>query len=250
MKFSYSFFIIAFFLFASCHPGKHKLTIATAANVQYPMEELTKEFTGESGIECNVIPGSSGKLTAQIKSGAPYDIFISADMKYPEELYRNGFTTNPPEVYAYGRLVLWTLDSIPPAIKRLDSPFYRHIAIANPQIAPYGQAAVQCLKFYGMYDKIADRLVFGENISQTSQFIISGTAQAGFTAKSVVLSPRMNNKGTWTEIDGDSYSPIAQGVVIIKRQKDNSKEATVFYDFIFSEKSKEILKKYGYLVNP
>jgi molybdate transport system substrate-binding protein len=250
MKFDNFILIISILLLSSCHPEKHKLAIATAANVQYPMAELTREFTAASGVDCDVILGSSGKLTAQIRNGAPYDIFISADMKYPGELYKDGFATNRPKVYAFGRLVLWTLDSIAPSITNLDSPYYQHIAIANPETAPYGKAAVETLKYYKLFDKLQGKLVYGESISQTNQFIISRTARAGFTAKSVVLSPKMKDHGAWTEVDEKSYTPIAQGAVIVERHDKNSPEAVIFYDFIFSEKAKEILKKYGYLVAP
>ncbi len=226
----------------------NKIAIATAANMQFAMKELSQAFTKQSGIKCDIIVSSSGKLTAQIKEGAPYDLFVSADMKYPEDLYQSGFTTQKPEIYAYGKLVLWSIEEdLKPNIDQLSDEQIKYIAIANPKTAPYGQAAVDVLNYYNIFEKVENKLVYGESISQTNQFIISGSANVGFTAKSVVLSPKVEGKGQWTAIDENSYTPIAQGVVILK--KDNpSEKAEKFYSFLFSERSKEILENFGYLV--
>ena len=241
--------IILAFVLDGCQSKKsEKISIATAANMQFAMNELCTAFTEKSGINCDIIISSSGKLTAQIKEGAPYDLFVSADMKYPEDLYRSGFTTKKPEIYAFGKLVLWSItDGIIPSITNLEQPEVRHIALANPKTAPYGQAAIDVLNNFGLFERVEHKLVYGESISQTNQFIISGSAQVGFTAKSVVLSPKVAGKGQWTAIDEKSYTPIAQGVVILK--KDNpSENAEKFYSFLFSARSKEILEKFGYLV--
>ncbi len=238
------------FLTASCtKQDNNTLTIATAANMQFAIQEIITSFTQKTGIPCDVVITSSGKLTAQIQEGAPYDIFISADMKYPETLHKNGFTAKSPEIYAYGKLVLWSIsDEIQPSIESLTDKQIKHIAMANPKTAPYGEAAIAVLKHAGIYDLVTDKLVYGESISQTNQFIISGAAQVGFTAKSVVLSPQMEGKGQWIAIDKNLYTPIAQGAVIIK--KDSISEATLkFYKFLFSPKSKEILENFGYLAS-
>ncbi len=238
-----------FFLTASCtKKDSNKLTIATAANMQFAIQEITTSFTQKTGIPCDVIITSSGKLTAQIQEGAPYDIFVSADMKYPETLHKNGFAAKSPEIYAYGKLVLWSIsDEIQPSIESLTDKQIKHIAMANPKTAPYGEAAIAVLKHAGIYDLVTDKLVYGESISQTNQFIVSGAAEVGFTAKSVVLSPKIKEKGNWIAIDENSYTPIAQGVVMIK--KEHIKEdALKFYEFLFSAQSKEILENFGYLV--
>lgn len=243
------YFLILFILTLMC-PGcqddrKQAIVIATAANVQFAMDELIRAFSEESGTTCETVLGSSGKLTAQISEGAPFDVFVSADMKYPEELYKNGLTTGPPEIYAYGKLVLWTLsDSLPDLTDRR----VKHIAIANPKTAPYGTAAVEALKNAGILERVQDKLVYGESISQTNQFIISKTADVGFTAKSVVLSPEINGQGRWEEIDEKAYTPIAQGAVIIQQREPLKKGAEAFYLFLFSEKAKQILQHYGYRV--
>lgn len=226
-----------------------KITIAVAANMQFAMKALTHSFAKESGIECDLVISSSGKLTAQIKEGAPYDLFISADMKYPNVLYKAGFAVQKPEVYAYGKLVLWSMDkTIIPSLAILKSKLVKHIACANPKTAPYGVATLQVLKHNGMLNFVEHKLVYGESISQTNQFIVSRSAQLGFTAKSVVLSPEMNGKGRWIELNPESYSPIAQGVIIIKRNQTEEMNARKFYDFLFSAKAKNILKSFGYSV--
>ncbi len=237
-------------LFTSCEQKENsKLTIATAANMQYAMKDLTKAFSNESGIECESISSSSGKLTAQIKEGAPYDIFVSADMKFPNELYQSGFTIQKPKIYAYGKLVIWTMNTqLSPDFDSLEKKQIKHIAIANPKTAPYGIAAEEVLKKKGLYERIKQKLVFGESVAQTNQFIVSYAAEIGFTAKSVVLSPNMKGKGSWKEVDENIYSPIAQGVVVLKNRNKHLKDAQKFQNFLFSDKGKEILNKFGYSV--
>jgi len=240
------FVFLNIFLFA-CNQKTKKLTIATAANMQFAMEEITRSFTTESGIECQTILGSSGKLTAQISEGAPYDLFVSADMKYPNELFRNGLTKGEPQIYANGKLVLWSLtDGIEPSIETLSSNSITHIAMANPKTAPYGSASEEVIKYYQIYESIEKKLVHGESVSQTNQFISSGAAEIGFTAKSVVLSPLMINKGRWIELDSRTYPPIHQGIVILTNRNDFLEEARLFHEFIFSPKGREILSKFGY----
>ncbi|MBQ0735839.1 molybdate ABC transporter substrate-binding protein [Aquimarina celericrescens] len=251
-KYLFRNLIIAFFLllftFGCTSTNSRKVTIATAANMQFVMKEIAAAFTQETGIDCDVIISSSGKLTAQIKEGAPYDVFISADTKYPKILYEKGFTSNIPKIYGYGTLVLWSFsENVPLDINLLTQNQIEHIALANPKTAPYGTAAIEVLKHAKIYDQISEKLVFGESISQTNQFILSGAAQIGFTAKSVVLSPQMKGKGEWISIDSTSYTPIAQAAVIIKKDKI-SDAAMKFYEFLFSTKSKEILENFGYLV--
>jgi molybdate transport system substrate-binding protein len=246
---SIHFFILLLSL-VSCENRKPQaLVIATAANVQFAMQELVATFQKETGILCETVLSSSGKLTAQIQEGAPFHVFVSADMTYPEELHKNGLTTGPPEVYAYGKLVLWTLrNDLDLTPEQLTQDDVRHIAIANPKTAPYGSAAVEALRHFGIFEKTEPKLVFGESISQTNQFIISKTADAGFTAKSVVLSPELKTKGRWTEVDETAYTPIAQGAVVIQRQGEVKSGALEFYRFLFSEKARQILQAYGYEV--
>jgi len=238
-------FLLALPLFACAD----EITVAAAANVQFTLEDLKTEFTKETGIDVKTVIGSSGKLTSQIENGAPFDIFLSADMKYPAALYQEGFSLRSPKIYAYGVLVLWTMKDLDlsKGINILTGPGVKKIALANPQLAPYGRQAVNVLKFCKLYDPLQKELVFGESISQANQFIATGAADIGFTAKSVVLAPDMKDKGKWIQVDPQSYEPIAQGVIVLRyAQQNHSKEAKEFYDFLFSAPAREIFKKYGY----
>ncbi len=234
--------------FLSCgNNAPQKLTIATAANTQFAINELVNTFTNQTNIDCDIIVSSSGKLTAQISEGAPYDIFISADMKYPESLHAKGKTQSPPRVYAYGQLALWSMTKKENFnIKNLQNQNTKYIVIANPKTAPYGAAALETLQNQGIYETIKDKLVYGESISQVNQFVYSGTADVGFTAMSVVMSPKMKNKGSWLAIDPKNHAPIQQGAALIQR-KNAHPEAVRFYEFLFSKEAKKILQKYGYV---
>lgn len=223
------------------------LNIATAANMQYVMHELTAEFTKQESVACNLVVSSSGKLTAQIKEGAPYHIFLSADMKYPEEIFNSGFATTKPEIYAYGKLILLSCgNNQQPTFKTLLHT--QNIAIANPKTAPYGKAAIEVLQQNGLMSEVNDKLVYGESVAQTNQFILSQSAQAGFTSIGVLGAPGVKEKCSWMEINPASYTAITQGVVLLKTDH-LAKEAKLFYTFLFSEKARQILKKHGYNVD-
>ncbi len=243
-------FILTSVMLLGCNKtSEDTLNIAVAANMQYALKAIAKEFTQIKGIKCNVIVGSSGKLTAQIKEGAPYDIFVSADLKYPNDLYNNSLTTGKPQVYAYGTLVIWTmLSDISPSYNILSDKAIRHVAIPNPKLAPYGAAALESLQKQQLYEGLKEKLVFGENVAQTSQFITTKSAEIGFTSKSIVLSSAMKGKGNWIDVDKTLYSPIAQGAVILK-QHNVDHRAEQFYDFLYSIEAKKTLKDFGYLVD-
>ncbi len=254
MKYFVLIFTLALsLLFEPAITAKPQLIIAAAANVQYAMNELKSEFAKETGINISVIIGSSGQLTAQIKAGAPYDIFISADMKYPLSLYKSKIAIDTPKIYASGSLVIWSMKngtSFDNKLQILLTKKILKIALANPVTAPYGAASVQTLKYYGIYDKVKDKLVYGESIAPTNQFIYSKAADAGFTAKSVVMSPQMKNKGKWMEIPQTAYKSINQGCVILKYGYENHRiESLKLFKFLFSGKAKNILSKYGYIVS-
>ncbi len=243
----FSSYLLAIIVLFSCQETPNKITIATAANVQFAMQELAAVFTEDTGIATEIILGSSGKILAQIKEGAPYDVFVSANIKYPNSLFNAGHTVQKPEVYGYGKLVLWTTtEGIKPSLQLLTTESITHIAIANPKTAPYGVAAEELLKHYGIYEQVKGKLVFGESLSQTNLFINSGAAEIGFTALAVVKSPKLLLKGNWLLLDSSTYTPIAQGVVVIKKEGKNTKQIQAFYRFLFSPKGRSILKKYGY----
>ena len=244
--------MISLLFFYSCQKNnKDALKVAVASNLQFVMPELVNRFSDKTGIDCEVIIGSSGKLTAQIVEGAPFDVFLSADVKYPKELFIKGFTIGEPDIYAYGSLILWTLkEGVSTDLSSLQSKEIRFIAMGNPKTAPYGFAAVQVLEKKGLFETLNDKLVFGESISQTNQFIISQAAEIGFTSKSVVLSSKMKNIGIWKEINKELYDPMAQALVILNTRTKFQQEALDFRDYILSEEGKEILAKFGYELTP
>ena len=245
-------FAIIFLFFATSILAQQKVTVAVAANMQYPMNALKEKFEQQTQIKVEVIISSSGKLTQQIQEGAPYDVFISADTSYPQTLYSKGFGTGAPKVYAKGLLVLWSLkEGVQPTkdLKVLLANNIKKIAVANPKTAPYGVAAEQILKYYNLYDKVKDKLVFGESIAQTNQFISSQSADIGFTAKSVVLAEEMKGKGRWIDVDLKTYSPIEQAAIILKHGAETNKAASEkFYNYLYSKTAKDILQSFGYLV--
>jgi len=225
-----------------------KVLVAVAANAQYALKEIASRYEEETGIQIDLIIGSSGKLTAQIKAAAPFDVFLSADMDYPSALYRAGLSTSAPRIYAYGEIVLWTTKDLNLSDAQvLLLPEVKKIAIANPRLAPYGEAAVSVLKHYGLYEQVTPKLVYGESISQVSQYIASGVADIGFTAKPVVLNPAMKGRGKWTDAGKDAYAPIAQGAILLKSSRQRNKAgAERFYNYLYSAGAREVFQKYGY----
>jgi len=252
MKKLFAFTVIAWFFFSGCGEPKPKaLRLAVASNLQYVIDPLAAAFKKTNPGEVEIILGSSGKLATQIISSAPFDIFISADQKYPKELERKQLTMASPQTYARGELVLWSLatnDKLD--LNILDLSQIEHFAIPNPEIAPYGKAAVEALKFYGWYDQLEKKLVMGENISQTNQFIINKNAQLGMTALSSVISAPMKKQGIWTTLNPDSFTPIQQDVVILNKTKERGTEAAAnaFVDFLKTEKAQHILRQHGYKI--
>ena len=152
-----------------------ELTVAVAANARYPFEGIKAVFEKQNGVTVKSVIGSSGKFVTQIENGAPFDVFLSADMEYPEALAKSGFTADIPKIYAYGTLILWTLADIDlsKGIAVLTENSVHKIAIASPDTAPYGRQAVNALKHYGLYEKVAEKLVYGESVTQVNQFISS-----------------------------------------------------------------------------
>ena len=235
---------------AGCSKPSDKIIIATAANVQYVMQDIKKEFEKESGKEIEIVVSSSGKLTTQIREGAPFDVFVSADTKYPQEIYSKGGSDEKPKIYALGKLVLWSKNIASPelTLEILNTEKVKKIAIPNPDLAPYGVAALQVLEKQQSAAELKKKLVYGESIAQTAQYISSGSVEAGFNALSIVLSPEMEGKGQWIEIDSTLYKPIEQAALLLRHSEDSPKKETSkqFYDFLYSQKAREIFKKYGY----
>jgi molybdate transport system substrate-binding protein len=231
--------------------SENKLNVACAANLKFTLDEIKSKFsTKYPEIDVEIITASSGKLTAQIINGAPYDLFLSADMDCPQKLYNEGFAQNKPMIYCKGNIVVFTtridLD-LTDLEKTFCSKEVKTIAIANPELAPYGKAALDFFNNINIYENIKEKLIYGENVSQTLSFILSD-ADIGFIPKSYVLTENLSKYTeniNWIEINSDYYSPINQGIIIIKNT-NNLKSALVFYDFIFSGIAKKIFIKYGY----
>lgn len=227
--------------------AQQPLRVAVAANAQFVMEQMKTSFQKKTGITVESIVNSSGKLTTQIQQGAPYDVFLSADTAYPQTLHKQGLSLAAPVIYAYGSLVLWTAGDLPVTadLKILLDPAVRHVAIANPATAPYGDAAIAFLKYKKLLDQVQPKVVYGESIAQVNQYILTGAAEVGFTAKSVVLDPSLTNRGHWIDLPTTGYSPIAQGVVILKRTSQ-PRVAQQFVQFLRSPEARRILQQFGY----
>jgi molybdate transport system substrate-binding protein len=239
--------LVLFFITLSLYASDIK--VALAANVSYAIDELLQEFyKSNHNTKVRVILGSSGKLTAQIKNGAPFDIFISANMKYPNSLYRDKKALTKPVVYAKGSLALLSVKErdLSSGMEFLKTKDIKKIAVANPKVAPYGKAAIEALKNANLLEKVKQKLVYGQTIAQAVAFAIKAT-DVGIIAKSALYNPKLSylkHKRNWVEIDSKLYTPIKQGIIMMK----NNKSAKAFYDFILSSKAKEIFKKYGYIV--
>jgi molybdate transport system substrate-binding protein len=225
------------------------LKVAVAANLQGVIKVLGKDFEDKTGIKIEPVAGSSGNLSTQIKNGAPYDVFLSADMTFPEKLYKEGFSSKAPEVYAFGSLVICSTSDIgfENWERTLMSARIKKIAIANPAIAPYGKAAKEALKQKGVWDDIQPKTVQGESIAQVNTYITTGVVDVGFTTQSLIKDLEGKTKLYWSLIDPKSYTPIKQGMIIIKATKEGG-NAERFYRYMLSTPAKIILKRYGYRI--
>ena len=238
------------FMLTSLNAGK--ITIAVAANVSYTIEDLKKAFNVTNPeTKVQVILGSSGKLTAQIMHGAPFDLLLSANMLYPNKLYEEKIAITEPRVYAQGALAMLSKKkrNYCAEIFVLENVDIGKIAIGNPKTAPYGVAAKEALIHAKIYDKIKHKLVYGESVSQTLSYVMTA-ADIGIVAKSSLYAPQMSKYKEaihWSDVDEKLYTPIDQGMVILKSAEGNA-EVKAFYDFMLSARAKKILKKYGYRV--
>jgi len=238
--------------FAICAPAAHaqKLTVAAAADLRFALDELATQFrAAHPTVDLAITYGSSGNFFAQIQNGAPFDVFLSADIDYPQRLVAAGLA-NRDSLFRYGvgRIVLWVPAGSPvdPAlgIRALEAPSVHHIAIANPEHAPYGRAAVAALRSLGAYDRLVPKLVLGENVAQAFQFVESGAAEAGIVALSLALAPAARTHGRYAELPADAYPKIEQGGVILNRAPAGP--AAQFRAFLISPDARRVLKQYGF----
>ena len=231
-----------------------EVLVAAASDLSFPIKEIISQFEQKTGHTVKLTLGSSGNFQAQISNGAPFDVYLSADVDYVRQLDRAGLIEpNTIYVYAVGHIVLWVPNGSPIDVKKLGmqsllQPAAKRIAIANPNLAPYGRAAVAALRHFNIYDRVSPRLVLGENISQTAQFVSSGAADIGIIADSIALSDPMRSAGKSWEIPPDAYPRLEQGMAILKhaRKAGHLEVARAFSEWFRNDASRAILKKYGF----
>ena len=233
----------------ACAQG-HQIRVAAAADLKFAMEELSETFEKQAGTKVNATYGSSGNFFSQIENGAPFDVFFSADIAYPRRLEAAGLA-EPGTLYEYavGRIAIWTpadakVDVTKQGWKALLDASVKKIAIANPEHAPYGRAAVVAMQKAGIYESVNNKLVYGENISQAAQFAQSGNAQAGIIALSLAISPPMRDGKHW-EIPVDMHPALEQGAIVLKKA-ENKNAARAFLEFVKAPAGRAILARYGF----
>jgi molybdate transport system substrate-binding protein len=231
------------------------IRVAAASDLSAALGELILRFAATSGVNVTVSYGSSGAFYTQLQNQAPFDVFFSADVEYPKQLEARRLTLpDSAFTYAIGRLVIWTPPSSPLDVGRdglqaLTAASVAHIAIANPEHAPYGKAAVAALKAAGLYDRLQPKLVYGESVSQAMQFVQSGAADAGIVAQSLAMAPNVKDKGRWTEVPQALYPRLEQGGVILKNTP-NAEAARRFRAFVLSAEGRAILAQFGFTQPP
>ena len=228
-------------------------TIAAAANLNFALNEIADAFERAKGTRVELVFGASGTLMRQIRDGAPFELFLSADEEFPNQLTAAGLTHDAGAVYAVGRLVVFapkgsplTVDARLEGLARLArAGGVSRFAIANPEVAPYGKAAEAILKKRGLWDTIRPRLVLGDTIAQAAQFATTGNAVGGLIAYSLVLTPDFGDRGTYAVIPDADYPPLRQRMVVLKRA---SPTALQFYEYVLSDAARGIFRKHGYAV--
>jgi molybdate transport system substrate-binding protein len=230
--------------------SQDQLTVAAAADLRPVLKEIASMFEEQTGSHVKLSFGSSGTFFAQIQNGAPYDVFFSADLAYPQKLAEAGLADSRSLYrYATGKIVLWVRNGsgvdVSQGLSLAADPAVRKFAIANPAHAPYGRAAEAALKREGLWEKVLPKLVLGENISQTAQFVQSGNADAGILALSLVLTPALKNQGSYYEVPQELYPPLEQAVVVLTSSK-HKEVARKFVDFLQRSETKSLLNRSGF----
>jgi molybdate transport system substrate-binding protein len=232
----------------AAHAGQ--ITIAAASDLKFAMDEVAASFRkAHPGDTVEVVYGSSGNFHAQIQQGAPFDLYFSADIAYPRELARRGLAASEVKPYAIGRIVLWSasLDATRMTLASLADPKITRIAIANPKHAPYGRRAEEALRAAGVWEKVEPKLVYGENIAQTAQYVQTGNAQVGIIALSLAVNPQLAGKGGYWLIPDNLHQPLEQGFVITRRAAGNEL-ARRFADFMSTRSVRAIMTRYGFVL--
>ena len=242
--------LLACAIFAAGAAQAEKVTIAAAADLKFAMDEIVAHFKEENPKdEINVIYGSSGKFHTQIQQGAPYDLYFSADIAFAEQLVKAGHGASKVIPYAFGRIVLWSqsMDASKMTLDSLTDPKIARIAIANPKHAPYGKRAEEALRATKLWDTVERKLVYGENIAHTAQFVQTGNAQVGIIALALALNPALADKGGYWLIPENLHAPLAQGFIITKRAAGNA-GARRFADYMKSKAARATMTRYGFVL--
>jgi molybdate transport system substrate-binding protein len=244
--------IFSFLILTCLTSFAQEITVAAAADLQFAMQDVAAHFEKETGTKVKAVYGSSGNFFQQIQNGAPFDLFFSANVDYAKKLESAGLI-EPGTLYEYatGKIVLWVpSDSkvdLSKGLRALLNPAVRKVAIANPEHAPYGQAAVAALKNENIYQQVSGKLVMGENISQAASFVLAGSADAGLIALSLALSPNMKDKGRYVEIPAADYPPIQQACVLLKSSQKKD-AARAFLEYVKTPGVAAVLRQYGFEV--
>lgn len=235
-------------LSAPAHAGA--LAIAAAADLKFAMEEIVAAFRhAHPADRIETIYGSSGKFHTQIRQGAPFDLYFSADIRYPQMLAEEGLAASAVRPYAFGRIVLWSTSRDARTMKLADlaDPSIGRIAIANPRHAPYGKRAEEALRAAGLWEKVESRLVMGENIAQTAQYVQTGNADIGIIALALALNRELASKGGYALIPDHLHQPLEQGFIVTRRAAGN-RLAEQFADYMSTPEARRVMVKYGFVL--
>jgi len=225
--------------------------VAAASDLNAAMGDAIARFSASRPIDVSVSYGSSGTFYAQLLNGAPFDVFLSADAEYPRQLAARGLAPAGSDfLYAIGRLVVWvgresSIDVAHGGLQALAAPSVAHVAIANPEHAPYGRAAVAALRWARLDERLKPKLVFGENVAQALQFAETGAADAAIVARALVSAPALKDRGRWADVPTDAYPRIEQRGVVLAKAAD-PQAARAFRDFILQGDGRAILEQYGF----
>lgn len=228
------------------HAGQ--IVIAAAADLKFAMDEIVAAFQRvEPGHQVQVVYGSSGKFHTQIQQGAPFDLYFSADIAFPRALHQQGLAASEVKPYAVGRLVLWsaTRDARKWTLSDLTSPQMVRVAIANPKHAPYGQRAVEALRAAGVWPQVEPKLVYGDNIAQTAQFVQTGNADVGIIALSLALNPALSRQGGYALVPDQLHQPLEQGFIVTQRAQANPL-AKRFANFMGGPQARAVMVRHGF----
>ncbi len=241
--------VLALTVLVSMQVSAQKVRVAAAANLRYVVDDIAAAYAVKHpAVKIDVTLGASGTLLQQIVNGAQFDLFMAADKTFPDKLKNLGAANGDVKTYAFGRLALWSaVVDVSAGIGIVADRSVVHIAAAKPELAPYGERAIQCLKYYKLFDAVKDKIVYADNIGQAALYASTGNAEVGILALSLVLAPDMRHKGSYIVLDTRSYAPVEQACVLVKTRELNA-DASAFMDFVLSEACRPIFEKFGFLV--